>query len=73
MRIELQMEWKLPSGNDPITEVTLFKIPIKKGKGKHPIHVDIYGPMLVLTPDPTDLLPKPRSIVHARVLDERVL
>jgi hypothetical protein len=97
MRIELDLEWKLPSGHDPSTQVSVLGVPVKKGEGKRPIHVDflniiprlekdepregepptllpnvrVVWALISLDPDPTDLVPRPRRIVHARVLDER--
>jgi hypothetical protein len=45
MRIEVTSAWKLPSGQDPGTDVTLFHIPLSKGEGKDSAKVSILDPV----------------------------
>ena len=45
MRIEVTSAWKLPSGQDPGTNVNLFHLPIAKGEGKDSATVDILDPI----------------------------
>jgi hypothetical protein len=45
MKIEVVSAWKLPSGQDPGTDVTLFHIPIAKGEGKDSGKVSILDPI----------------------------
>jgi hypothetical protein len=45
MRIEITSAWKLPSGQDPGTDITLFHIPIAKGEGKDSPKMTILDPV----------------------------
>lgn len=45
MRIEVKSDWKLPSGHDPNPEVTVFRIPVKKGETKESAKVTILDPI----------------------------
>jgi hypothetical protein len=45
MRIEVTSAWKMPSGQDPGTDITLFHIPISKGEGKDSPKMTILDPI----------------------------
>jgi hypothetical protein len=45
MKIEVVSAWKLPSGQDPGSDVTLFHIPVAKGEGKDSPKVSILDPI----------------------------
>jgi hypothetical protein len=56
MRIELTSAWKLPSGHDPGTEVSVMGLPVKKGEGKDSTKMEILNPLpkVVMVPITTD-------------------
>jgi len=41
MRIEVVSEWKMPSGHDPGTDVSVLGIPVAKGEGKKSTSVEL--------------------------------
>lgn len=45
MRIEVTSGWKLPSGQDPGTNVRLFRIPIAKGESERSTEVSVLDPI----------------------------
>jgi hypothetical protein len=45
LRIEVTSAWKLPSGHDPGTDVTIFGAPVAKGEGKQSSKVAILDPI----------------------------
>jgi hypothetical protein len=45
MKLEVVSAWKLPSGQDPGTDVTLFHVPVSKGEGKDSGKVVILDPI----------------------------
>ena len=49
--------WKLPSGQDPGPELTLFHIPLSKGEGKGSAKVSILDPIPKFTVDYLELGP----------------
>lgn len=56
MRIEITSAWKMPTGHDPGTDVSLFGLPVAKGEGKKSTKVSILDPipklrMVELAPD----------------------
>jgi hypothetical protein len=56
MRIEIVSEWKMPSGHDPGTDVSVLGLPVAKGEGKKSTKIDILDPipkieMVELAPD----------------------
>ena len=56
MRIEVSSDWKMPSGHDPGTDVTILGIPVAKGEGKKSTKVELLDPipkieMVELAPD----------------------
>jgi hypothetical protein len=57
MRIEVVSTWKLPSGHDPGTELTLFHIPVTKGEGKQATKVSVLDPIPQLRVDQLEVAP----------------
>jgi hypothetical protein len=57
MRIEVVSSWKLPSGQDPGTDLSLFHIPLSKGEGKGSAKVTILDPIPKFTVDYLELGP----------------
>ncbi|HVH40699.1 MAG TPA: hypothetical protein VM925_00095, partial [Labilithrix sp.] len=57
MKIEVTSAWKLPSGQDPGTDVTLFHVPIAKGEGKDSGKVSILDPVPKFSIDYIELGP----------------
>ncbi len=56
MRIEVSSDWKMPSGHDPGTDVSILGIPVAKGEGKKSTKVELLDPipkieMVELAPD----------------------
>ena len=56
MRIEVSSDWKMPSGHDPGTDVSILGIPVAKGEGKKSTRVELLDPipkieMVELAPD----------------------
>ncbi|MDF2691809.1 MAG: hypothetical protein K0S65_192 [Labilithrix sp.] len=51
MKIEVVSAWRLPSGQDPGSDVTLFHIPVAKGEGKDSAKVSILDPIPKLRVD----------------------
>lgn len=45
MRIEITSAWKLPSGHDPGTDVSLFGVPVANGEGKQSTKIAILDPI----------------------------
>jgi hypothetical protein len=45
MRIEVTSTWKLPGGQEPGTDVTLFRVPLAKGEGKSSSKVSLLDPI----------------------------
>lgn len=45
MRIEVVSQWKLPSGHDPGTDVSMLGIPVAKGEGKKSTRVELLNPV----------------------------
>ncbi len=45
MKIEVVSAWKLPSGQDPGTDLTVFHIPVSKGEGKDSAKVSVLDPI----------------------------
>jgi hypothetical protein len=57
MRIEVVSTWKLPSGHDPGTAVTLFHVPVTRGEGKQSTKVEILDPIPKLRVDQLEIAP----------------
>lgn len=57
MTIEVVSAWKLPSGQDPGTDVTLFHVPVAKGEGKDSAKVTILDPIPKLRMVDIDIAP----------------
>jgi hypothetical protein len=51
MKIEVVSAWKLPSGQEPGADVTLFHIPVAKGEGKDSPKVSVLDPIPKLRVD----------------------
>jgi len=56
MRIEIVSDWKMPSGHDPGTDVSVLGLPVAKGEGKKSTKIDLLDPipkieMVELAPD----------------------
>lgn len=56
MRIEVSSDWKMPSGHDPGTDVSVLGIPVAKGEGKKSTKLDLLDPipkiaMVEIAPD----------------------
>jgi hypothetical protein len=56
MRIEIVSDWKMPSGHDPGTDVSVLGVPVAKGEGKKSTKIDLLDPipkitMVELAPD----------------------
>jgi hypothetical protein len=45
MRIEIVSEWKMPSGHDPGTDVSVLGVPVAKGEGKKSTSVELLNPL----------------------------
>ncbi len=45
MRIEVTSDWKMPSGHDPGTDVSVLGVPVAKGEGKKSTKVDLLNPL----------------------------
>ncbi len=53
MHIEIVSAYKMPSGADPGTDVTLLHVPLKKGDGKKSSRIDLLDPIpKIVTVDP---------------------
>lgn len=57
MKIEVVSAWKLPSGQDPGSDVSLFRIPLSKGEGKDSAKVSILDPIPKVSVDYLELGP----------------
>jgi hypothetical protein len=57
MRIEVVSTWKLPNGQDPGGDVTLFHVPISKGEGKDSAKTTILDPVPQVKVDYLELGP----------------
>ena len=57
MRIEITSAWKLPSGHDPGTDVTILGAPVAKGEGKQSTKVAILDPLPKLSKGALELAP----------------
>jgi hypothetical protein len=110
MTIAVSTSWKLPSGHDPGTDVSVLRVPITKGEGKQSTQVSVLDPIpkvevvptgrrdpneptqpdpsdplnkiripqvvftiLRVDGDPVDLGAKPRRVVHAWLVQSKVL
>lgn len=45
MRIEIVSDWKMPSGHDPGTDVSVLGVPVAKGEGKKSTKIDLLDPI----------------------------
>jgi hypothetical protein len=69
MRIEIVSDWKMPSGHDPGTDVSILGVPVAKGEGKKSTKIDLLDPipkieMVELAPDVKVPIPQ----VNVRIL-----
>jgi hypothetical protein len=57
MRIEVVSGWKMPSGQDPGNNITLFGLPLSKGEGKDSPTTAILDPTKIIQVDQIEIAP----------------